>query len=126
MFTSSWELATVLPWTSHLLHYLVTQVFLRHLQYGILVLGIVDVFVYAHRQHRQSFYFFWVIHILKPPGSQRLWKVNRNGAFFHPAEIPWSTIHRSKLSSRNVASFWTLLIGATGDPINMRMNHAFP
>ena len=25
---------------------------------------------------------------LKPPGSQRFWKVN-NMCIFHPAEIPW-------------------------------------
>ena len=27
---------------------------------------------------------------LKPPGSQRFWKVNKHGAFSIPREIPWS------------------------------------
>ena len=42
---------------------------------------------------------------LKPPGSQRFWKVNKHGAFFHRAEIPGSASHRSKLPSRNLTSY---------------------
>ena len=44
---------TVLPRRRHLLHDLITQVFLRSLQYGIVVMGFIDAFVYAH-QHRRS------------------------------------------------------------------------
>ena len=54
MFTSFWRQAAVLPRRNHLLHDLITQVFLRSLQYGITVLGFIDAFVYAHHQHRQS------------------------------------------------------------------------
>ena len=43
----------MLPRRSHLLHDLITQVFLRRLQYGIVVMGFVDAFVYAHHQHRR-------------------------------------------------------------------------
>ena len=41
--------ATVLPRRSS-----VTQVFLQSLQYGIVVIGFIDTFVYAHHQHRRS------------------------------------------------------------------------
>ena len=34
---------------------LITQVFLRSLQYRIVVMGFLDAFVYAHHQHRQGF-----------------------------------------------------------------------
>ena len=34
------------------LHDLITRVFLRSLQYGIVVLGFFDAFVYAHDKHR--------------------------------------------------------------------------
>ena len=34
------------------LHDLITRVFLRSLQYGIVVLGFLDAFVYAHPKHR--------------------------------------------------------------------------
>ena len=42
-FTSFWRHATVLPQRNHFLHELITRVFLRSLQYGIVV--------YAHHQH---------------------------------------------------------------------------
>ena len=42
------------PRRSHLLHDLITQVFLRSLLYGIVVMGFIDAFVYAHHQHRRS------------------------------------------------------------------------
>ena len=48
MFTSIWGQATVLPRRTHLLHDLITQVFLRSLQYGIVVMGVIDAFVHAH------------------------------------------------------------------------------
>ena len=38
---------------NHLLHDLITQVFLRSLQYGIVVMGFIDAFVCAHHQHRR-------------------------------------------------------------------------
>ena len=54
MFTSFWARAAAHPRRSHLLHDLITQVFLRSLQYGIVVMGFIDAFVYAHHQHRRS------------------------------------------------------------------------
>ena len=41
--------ATVLPRRSHLFYDLITQIFLRRLQNGIVVMGVVDAFVYAHK-----------------------------------------------------------------------------
>ena len=35
-------------------HDLITHVFLRSLQYGIMVVGFIDAFVYAHHQHRRG------------------------------------------------------------------------
>ena len=40
--------------TQKLLHDLITNVFLQSLQYGILVMGFIDAFVYAHLQHRSN------------------------------------------------------------------------
>ena len=37
------------------LHDLITRVFLRSLQDGIVVIGLLDAIVYAHHQHRQGF-----------------------------------------------------------------------
>ena len=54
MFTSLLGHAPVLPRRSQLLHDLITQVYLRSLQYGIVVMGFIDAFVYAHHQHRQN------------------------------------------------------------------------
>ena len=54
MFISFWSQATVLPRRNHLPHDLITQVFLRSLQYGIVVMGLTEGFVYAHHQHRRS------------------------------------------------------------------------
>ena len=34
------------------LHDSITRVFLRSLQYGIVVLGFLDAFIYAHHKHR--------------------------------------------------------------------------
>ena len=45
----------MLPRRNHLLHDLITQVFLRSLKYGVVVMGFLDAFVYAHHQHRQGF-----------------------------------------------------------------------
>ena len=54
MLTSIWRQATVPPRKSHLPRDLITQVFLRSLQYGIVLVGFVDAFVYVHHQHRRS------------------------------------------------------------------------
>ena len=54
MFISIWGQATALPRRSHLLLDLITQVFLRSLPYGIVVMGFIDAFVCAHHQHRRS------------------------------------------------------------------------
>ena len=54
MFTSIWRQATALPQRSHHLHDWITQVFLRSLQDGIVVMGFSDAFVCAHHQHRRS------------------------------------------------------------------------
>ena len=37
---------------NHFLHDFITQVFLQSVQYGIVVLGFLDAFVYAHLKHR--------------------------------------------------------------------------
>ena len=52
IFISSWRHATILPRGNHFLHDLITRVFMRSLQYGIVVMGFIDAFVYAHHQHR--------------------------------------------------------------------------
>ena len=54
MFLSCWGQATVLPLRNHLLPDFITNVFLRSLQYGIVVMGFIDAFVYAHHQHRRN------------------------------------------------------------------------
>ena len=54
IFTSFWGHATVLPQRNHLLHELITRVFLRSLQCGTLVMGSINALVYAHHQHRQG------------------------------------------------------------------------
>ena len=54
IFVSFWRHATILPQRNHLLHDLVTRLFLQSLQYGIVVLGFLDAFVYAHHKHRQG------------------------------------------------------------------------
>ena len=41
-------------WRGHLFHDLKTQVFRRSLEYGIVVLGVLDAFVYAHNYHRRN------------------------------------------------------------------------
>ena len=53
-FTSVWRHSLIQPRRAHLLHDLVTQIFLRRLQYGIVVMGIIDSFVYAHNHHRRN------------------------------------------------------------------------
>ena len=42
MFLSFWGQATVLPRRNHLLHDMITQVFLLSPQYGITVMGFID------------------------------------------------------------------------------------
>ena len=39
---------------NHFLYDLVTRLFMHSLQYGIVVLGFFDAFVYAHHKHRQG------------------------------------------------------------------------
>ena len=51
IFLSFWRHATILP-QRNLLHDLITRVFLRSLQHGIVVLGFLDALVYAHHKHR--------------------------------------------------------------------------
>ena len=51
-FLSFWRHATILPPRNCLLHDLISRVFLRILQYGIVVLSFLDAFVYAHHKHR--------------------------------------------------------------------------
>ena len=41
-------------WRGHLFHVLITQVFRRSLEYGIVVMGVLDAFVYAHNCHRRN------------------------------------------------------------------------
>ena len=45
---SFWRHATILPQRNHFLHDLITRVF------GIVVLGFLDAFAYAHHKHRQD------------------------------------------------------------------------
>ena len=52
LFLSFWRHATMVPPRNCLLHDLISRVFLRSLQYGIVVLGFLDAFVYAHHKHR--------------------------------------------------------------------------
>ena len=54
LFASTWRHATALPRRGHLFRDLITQVFLRSLQYGIVVRGLIDAFVYAHNHHRRN------------------------------------------------------------------------
>ena len=53
-FTSTWKRAAILPRRSHLLHDSVTQIVFKNLQYGIVVMGVIDVFVFAHNHHRRN------------------------------------------------------------------------
>ena len=52
IFASFWRHGTVLPQRNHFLHDLITRMFLRSLQFGIVVMGFLDAFVNAHHQHR--------------------------------------------------------------------------
>ena len=52
IFVSFWRHSAIVPHRNHLLHDLITRVFLRSLQDGIVVLGFLDAFVYAHHKHR--------------------------------------------------------------------------
>ena len=46
--------AAVHPRRGHLLLDLISQVFLRSVQFGIIVMGFIDAFVHAHHQHRRN------------------------------------------------------------------------
>ena len=54
IFLSFWRHATMVPQRNSFLHDLIFGVFLRSLQYGIVVLGFLDAFVYAHHKHRRD------------------------------------------------------------------------
>ena len=54
MCRSLWRQATMRPRRNHLPHDLITQVFLRNLQYGIVVMGFIDACVYGHHHHRRN------------------------------------------------------------------------
>ena len=45
---SFWRHASILPQRNHLLHDLITRVFIQSLQYGIAVLGFLDAFVFVY------------------------------------------------------------------------------
>ena len=52
--TSFWRHASMAPQRHCLQHDLISRVFLRRFQYGIVVLGFLDAFVYAHHKHRRD------------------------------------------------------------------------
>ena len=54
LFLSFWRHATMLPPRNCLLHDLISRVFLWSLPFGIVVLGFLDEFVYAHHKHRRD------------------------------------------------------------------------
>ena len=54
LFLSFWRHATTVPQRNFLFHDFISRVFLRSLQYGIVVLGFLDAFVYAHHKHRRD------------------------------------------------------------------------
>ena len=54
IFVSFWRHATILPQGNHFLHDLITRVFMRSLQYGIVVVGFLDASVCAHHRHRSD------------------------------------------------------------------------
>ena len=54
IFISFWRHVAILLQRNHLPHDLITRVFLQSLQYGIVVLGFLDAFVYAHLKHRKD------------------------------------------------------------------------
>ena len=70
MFRSFWRQATVLPRRNHLLHDLITQVFLRSLQCWIVVMGFLDAFCIcpssAPSKHRE-FWKLWGLHERENP-----------------------------------------------------------
>ena len=62
--------------------------------------------------------------LLKPPGSQRFWKVHKHGAFSIPRKSLTSPPFKAAITKPGF--IWTLLIGATRGLSKVRMNHAFP
>ena len=57
--------ASVFPRRNHLLHDLITHVFLRSFQYGIVVMCFIDAFVYAYHRHRRSIENPWNFDCMK-------------------------------------------------------------
>ena len=53
-FATVWRQVTVLLRRSHLFHDLITQIFLQSLQHVIVVMGVIDAFVYAYNHHRRN------------------------------------------------------------------------
>ena len=51
LFSPVWGQATVLPRRGHLPQ---LRFFLRSLQYGIVVMGVIDAFVHAHNHQRRN------------------------------------------------------------------------
>ena len=51
---AAWRDNAVRSRRGHLFHDLITQTILRSLQYGIVVMGVIDAFVYAHNYHRRN------------------------------------------------------------------------
>ena len=54
ILSSLWKNAAVRPRRDHLFHHLITLTLVRSLWYGIVVIGVVDAFVYAHHHHRRN------------------------------------------------------------------------
>ena len=54
IFTSFWRHAAIVPHRNHFLHDLISRVFLRSIQYDIVILGFLDAFVCAHHKNRQD------------------------------------------------------------------------
>ena len=52
IFPSFWRHSTTLPPRNCLFRDLISRAFLQSLQYGIVVMGFLDAFVYAHHKHR--------------------------------------------------------------------------
>ena len=71
-FTSVWRHATIFPRRGHLFHDLIIQNFLRSLQYGIVVMGVLDAFVHARNHHRRN---------IDNPGNLGAW-LRRENSFY--------------------------------------------
>ena len=59
LLSSLWRQADLQPRRTHLLLDVVSQLFLRSLQFGITVMGLIDAFVYAHNISPSKCRKFW-------------------------------------------------------------------